>query len=162
MTWCSIWSLSPTSISPPLHFPTTIIFLANAITSFLLFNSFPWFPTSCSIKAQILLSGYDALHGVTNMLFQFHFPLPTTTPRSKPQWTSHISFQNPMPLYILFSLPEMPFLPLLHTANFHSIFKNIKSSPPTQMQRMDFWTQQGKERVGRTEKVALTYIQDHV
>lgn len=50
-----------------------------------------------------------------NILFQFYFlPCSTTTPSSKPQWTSHMSFQNSVPLYILFSLPEMPFLPLLY------------------------------------------------
>ena len=33
-----------------------------------------------------------------------------------------------------------------------------KAGIEMQMQGMDLWTQQGKERVGRTERVALTYI----
>ena len=32
----------------------------------------------------------------------------------------------------------------------------------TQMERMDLWIQQGKERVGQIERVALTYIHYHV
>ena len=32
----------------------------------------------------------------------------------------------------------------------------------TQMERMDLWIQQGKERVGQIERVALTYIHCHV
>ena len=32
----------------------------------------------------------------------------------------------------------------------------------TQRQRIDVWVQQGKERVGQIEKVALTYIHYHV
>ena len=30
-----------------------------------------------------------------------------------------------------------------------------------QMQRMDWWTQRGKERVGQANKVALTYVHYH-
>ena len=161
MTWYSVWFLSLTSISPPLHFPATVIFLPNVITPFLLFNSFPWFPTSCSIKAQILLSGYDALHGVTHMLFQFHFPLPTTTPRSKPQWTSHISFQNAMPLHILFfawnalspstSYSKFPFC--------LQEYQELTSHTDVENGLLDTV---GKEQVGRTETVTLTYIYYHV
>ena len=32
----------------------------------------------------------------------------------------------------------------------------------TQTQRMDLWTQQGKERVGQIERVALTYTHYHM
>ena len=32
----------------------------------------------------------------------------------------------------------------------------------TQMQRMDLWTQRGRERMGRMEKVASSYIHNHV
>lgn len=38
----------------------------------------------------------------------------------------------------------------------------IKEEMEMQMKRKDLWVQRGKDRVGRVEKVALTYILSHV
>jgi len=52
--------------------------------------------------------------------------------------------------------------------HIHGIYKNNMDEPihreemKMQTSRMDLWTQQGKERAGPTEKVALTYTHCHV
>ena len=59
----------------------------------------------------------------------------------------------------------------IRTPNYkflHNLLKMVKMNLfsrggiETQTQRMDLWTQQGKERVGQIERVALTYIHYHV
>ena len=50
----------------------------------------------------------------------------------------------------------------------YGIYKNGTDEPickegmETQMQRMDLWTQQGKGRAGRIERVVLTFVYHHV
>lgn len=113
-----------TQVSSP-SFSSTTPFYTPAIISFLsnkydyapsLFLHFSLISHLLFYKGQVLWSGYSASSCNPNIHFQFHFlPLSTTILNSKPQWTSHISFQNSMPLHISFSLPEMPFLPLLYS-----------------------------------------------
>lgn len=129
--------LSFPSFSSTIHFytPAIISFLSNkydytTIPLFFFFLHFFLISHWLSYKGQVLLSGYSASWCNPNIHFQFYFlPLSTAILNSKPQWTSHISLQNAMHLHILFSLPEMPFLPLLYIASPHSVFKALQGLP---------------------------------
>ena len=56
----------------------------------------------------------------------------------------------------------------MYLMHIYRIYKNSTDEPlnreemETQMQRMNWWTQWGKQRVGQIEKAALPYIHYHV